>query len=92
MSSLNTEVMATALHPVSICALCVLHHFQFRLVQSTNFSMLSFNKPSISFGIYPLPSLTVFLKIPATSHGFIFLLRRLTAEEESILEPLRFTI
>lgn len=36
MSSLNTEVMATALHPVAICALCVLHHFEIGLVQLLN--------------------------------------------------------
>lgn len=51
MSSLNTEVMTTALHPVAIYALCVLHHFEIRLVQSIDFSMLPFNRPSISFGI-----------------------------------------
>ena len=57
MSSLDTEVMATALHPVAICALCVLHHFEIRLVQRTNFSMLPFNKPSVSFWDLPIARL-----------------------------------
>lgn len=82
MSSLDTEVMATALHPVAICALCVLHHFEIRLVQSINFSMLPFNKPSVSFGINLLPGFTVFLKIPTTSHWLIFLFRCMTAERK----------
>lgn len=92
MRSLDTEVMATALHPVAIYALCVLHHFEIRLVQSIDFSMLPFNKPSVSFWIYSLPGFTVFLKIPTTSHGLIFPFRCLTAEEKSILELLHFTI
>lgn len=49
ISSLDTEVMATALHPVAICALCVLHHFEIRLMQSIDFSMLPFRKLSVSF-------------------------------------------
>lgn len=49
MRSLDTEVMATALHPVAICALCVLHHFEIRRDQSINFSMLPFNRASVVF-------------------------------------------
>jgi len=40
MSSLDTEVIATAIHAVAICALSVLHHFEIRLFQSIDFSML----------------------------------------------------
>lgn len=57
MSSLDTEVMATALHPVAICALCVLHHFEIRLVQSIDSSMLPFNRPSVSFWDLPIARL-----------------------------------
>lgn len=57
MSSLDTEVMATALHPVAICALCVLHHFEIRLVQKNDFSMLPFNKLSVSFWDLPIARL-----------------------------------
>lgn len=32
MGSLDTEVMATVLHPVAICTLYVLHHFEIGLV------------------------------------------------------------
>ena len=93
MSSLDTEVTATALHPVAICALCVLHHFEIRLVQKLRLLNAPFlTSRVLVFGIYPLPGFMVFLKIPTTSYGVISLFRLLTAAEESILELLHFTI
>ena len=60
MSSLDTEVRAAALHPVAICALCALHHLEIRLVQSIDFSLLPFNKLSVSFGDLPIIRLNCF--------------------------------